>query len=197
MKKIFFISVLLGIMCDLNAQDGSLEDLSESVRILTGKVEEMENKLKETQNKLDVLVSAKAEEDAVRRDAEIIANKTPEEILKTAKDMIKDKKTNEARSMFNAFISKNPRDIFCGMMEYYVAKSFIKDGDKQNAAIWFMKSFKTNPKGAKVPKTLYKLALCFKELSETVKCKSTLEKIISDYPGMFAQKAKKELAKLK
>jgi tol-pal system protein YbgF len=177
----------------IEAKDASINELSESVRTLTGKVEELTKNNDELQKRvsfLEDLINKKNEE-------EVLANKSPEEIIKSAKDMIKEKNMNGARQLLKAFISKNPKSIYCGMMLFYIGKSFFKENDYRNAALEYMKSYKTNPTGSKAAKALYKLAQCFKELSETVKCKSILEKIINDYPGRFAEKASKELKKLK
>jgi TolA-binding protein len=83
------------------------------------------------------------------------------------------------------------------MMLFYIGNTYFVEKDYKNAAIEYMKGFKANPNGSKSAETLYKLALCFKQLNQKDKCRSTLKKIVDDYPGSFAQKAASELKKIK
>ncbi|MDR3187125.1 MAG: tetratricopeptide repeat protein [Holosporaceae bacterium] len=201
MKKIFDVALVCVLFCQLSSADSSLEDLSESNRLLTGKVEVLEKKLEEMEKKFSAMESAqsqKAKEEASAREAELlVANKKPEDVIKTAKKLIEEGSTAEARGLLSAFISKNPGNIYSGMMAYYVGKSFFLEKDYQNAAIEYMKSYKTNPKGSKSAAALYKLALCFKQLNEMDKHKTTLEKIVDEYPGPFSKKASQELKTIK
>ncbi|MDR2766505.1 MAG: tetratricopeptide repeat protein [Holosporaceae bacterium] len=203
MGKIFrFLPMGCLVVCILAASEflwarheatRDVDDLAESVRLLTGKVEELERKvslMEESQQK-------KTEEEAIRKETAVVDDKKPEEVIKMAKDLIDENRSAEARRMLEAFVAKNPKSLFRGMALFYVGKSYFLEKDYQNAAIKYMESFEANPKGSKTDKALYQLSLCFRYLSESSKRKAILEKIISDYPGRFAEKAAKDLKKLK
>jgi TolA-binding protein len=179
--------------------------------MLTGKVEELEKKIEEAEKKLREIEkklsdlesdhSQREKEETEAREAEfLIANKMPDGVVKAAEKLIEEGNTTEARKPLKAFIAKNPGNIYCGMMMYYVGESLFLEKDYQNAAIEYMKSYKTNPKGSKAAAALYKLALCFKQLNEMDKYKTTLEKIVDECRstgGEFYKKASEELKTIK
>lgn len=187
------LGILLAIIAmgnsDVIAKDTSLEELSETVRELQGRVETLENDIK-------VLKEGKAQEENLQKEADNIAGKTPEAVVKEVSDLIEQNEMEKARRIVQTFVDKNPTSIYCGMLLFYAGNSYFVEKDYQNAAMEYMKSFRANPKGSKSAETLFKLALCFRNLSQMEKCKSTLEKITKDYPGEFANKAKAELSKI-
>ena len=166
------------------------EELSETVRELLGRVEVLE---KEVQD----LKTEKAQEENAQKEADNVVGKAPETVVKEVEDLIEQNEMEKARRIIHTFVDKNPTSIYCGMLLFYAGSSYFIEKDYQNAAMEYMKSFRANPKGAKSAEGLFKLALCFRNLSQMEKCKSTLEKIIKEYSGEFANKAKSELKKLK
>jgi TolA-binding protein len=200
MRKAIFGLALAASVAGAEGKNNDLVELGDSLREMTGRVEELEKIVSELQKKISSCEEAtdkKVKEAEAQKEAEAIASKTPEEILKTASDLIEENNAEDARKMLNAFIGKNPANVYCGMMLFYVGNTYFVEKDYKNAAIEYMKGFKANPSGSKSAETLYKLALCFKQLKEKDKYKSTLEKIVADYPGDFAKKASAELKKIK
>ncbi len=204
MRKLFYFIFAFFLVSDytvLNAvSDISL--LEESVRNLTGKIEELEKTVSEMQKDINLLKESfvkKIDEETAKRESEMIDGKNPEDIIKTACGLIDDNNYEEARKLLNLFIKKNPENIYCGMFVFYIGESYFKEKDYKNAAIEYMKSYKKNSKGHKSAEALYKLSLCFKRLSKNEECKATLDKLIRDYPnsGDILTKAKKERSSLK
>ncbi|MDR1375193.1 MAG: tetratricopeptide repeat protein [Holosporaceae bacterium] len=197
MKKILGVALVCALFARSAASDSSVEELSESNRILTGRVEVLEKKIDEMEGKLSALENTQSQRDkeevAAKAAADLVAKKSPEEVVKMSKKLIEEGNFSEARALLNAFISKKSGNIYCGMMMYYIGKSFFLEKDYENAALEYMRSYKTNPNGSKSAAALYKLALCFKRLNEMDKYKSTLKKIIDEYPGEFSKKASLEL----
>ncbi|MDR0632116.1 MAG: tetratricopeptide repeat protein [Holosporaceae bacterium] len=200
MKKKACLLLFAVIAGGIEAKNNDFTELSDSLREVIGRVEELERTVAEMQKKISSFedsANKNLQEAATQKDAEALARKTPEEILKTAIDMIEENNMEEARRILNLFVAKNPTSIYCGMMQFYVGNSYFLEKDYKNAAIEYMKGFKANPSGSKSAETLYKLALCFKQLNEKEKLKSTLEKIVDDYPGEFSKKASAELKKIR
>jgi TolA-binding protein len=196
MKKIGFL-LLISFIGEVSGKNNDITELSDSVRDLTGRIEQLEKTVVDLQKKAEELENKNSQEEKTQKDMETISQKTPEEILKMACDYLEENNMEECRRILNAFVTKNPTNIYCGMMLFYVGNSYFIEKNYKNAALAYMKGFKANPSGSKAAEALYKLALCFKQLGEEEKCKSTLEKILSDYKGEFARKASVELKKRK
>jgi TolA-binding protein len=198
MKKT--VAFLVLVTCAASGKNSDVAELSDSVRESVGRIEYLEKTVAELQKRVVFLEESleKNQEKVIdQKDASVVENSTPEEILKNALDMIEENDAEGARNLLSAFVKRKPEDIYCGMMMFYIGNTYFIEKDYKNAAIEYMKGFKTNPKGSKSAETLYKLALCFKQLNQKDKYKSTLKKIIDDYPGPFAQKAAAELKKNK
>jgi TolA-binding protein len=178
-------------------------ELEEEVRRINGKVEELEMKLAEQRKEIAFLkeaVAKKAEEAPAvsKEEPDLCAGKTPDEIVKLSSEMIDDNNLEDARNMLYACLKKYPGDIYCGMVHFYLGNSFFVEKNYQKAAFEYIESYKVNRNSSKSAEALYKLALCFKRLSKKSEAKSTLEKLIQDYPNAeITKKAKKEFAKLK
>ncbi|MDR1983190.1 MAG: tetratricopeptide repeat protein [Holosporaceae bacterium] len=199
MKKVIYFLSFIVLAVETSVGSDDFNELSDSVRENTGKIEELSKTIAELQKRISLLedtLNKKNQEEANQKTVEIISQKTPEEILKISRDMIEENNMDDARKMLNAFITKNPTSIYCGMMLFYVGNSYFIEKDYKNAALEYMKGFKANSAGSKSAETLYKLALCFKQLQQMNKYESTLKKIVEDYPGEFAQKASAELKKI-
>lgn len=200
-KCLFVLIFLIGNSYMLHAtSDISL--LEESLRGINGKVEELERTVSEMRKEINLLreaVAKKSDNEPEKDESEIIDNRSPEDIIKTACGSIDDNNYEEARKLLNLFIKKNSENIYCGMAMFHVGESYFKEKDYKNAAIEYMKSYKKNSKGNKSAEALYKLALCFKRLSKKEEFKATLDKLIRDYPnsGDIFTKAKKERSSLK
>lgn len=192
MKKVALL-LLLPIGCFGATSSSNLE---EEIRELRGRIEELERRLKEFEEKNGALVERIASEEKQakqRKYEDAISKKTPQQILKHVVDLIGDGAFEEARGELQAFIKKDPDNIYCGWMMFEIGNTFFSEENYREAALWYMKAFKKNPKGCKAAETLYKLSLCFKSLKEKGKQKSIVDKMLKDYPGNFAKQAKKEL----
>ncbi|MDR2781777.1 MAG: tetratricopeptide repeat protein [Holosporaceae bacterium] len=200
MKNVVPFFVLAVFACEVHGKNSDVLELSDSVRDVTGRIERLEKAIAELQKRVDFLEDAlgKAKQEAIiQKEVNVITNKSPEEVLKISIDMMEENDLEGARRTLTAFIQQNPTSIYCGMMMFYVGNTYFIEKDYKNAAIEYMKGFKSNPNGSKSAETLYKLAVSFRRLNQVDKCKSTLQKIIGDYPGLFAQKAAAELKKIK
>lgn len=173
----------------------SNSDLEELVRNHNGKIEELTHRIEQIENNLGI-----SHNDTVTQEqaVENIKGKSPEDIIKIAKDFIKHDRYQNARILLTEFIKNNQKSTYCGTMHFYIGKSFLEEKKYQDAAKAFMESFETNPKGKKTAKALYKLAECFMKLGKNDQMKTTLKKITTSFPGTkYAKKATAELNNLK
>jgi tol-pal system protein YbgF len=170
--------------------------VEEQIRVLTGKNDELERKVKELEKETKFLgesLGKKLEDEKSEKEVDSITGKTPEEIIKMACDAIDDNNIEEACRILRLFIKKNPQDIHCGMMMFYLGEAYFKDKDYKNAVKEYKDSYTTNPDGTKAPEALYKLAICFKNLSKINEAKTILKKLMTDYPDStnIVERAKK------
>lgn len=189
MKKVCFFAYVMCSCCF--AKDLSIEEISDTVRELTGRIEALEKKISDNGSNEASVASSESQEDFEK----LVTGQNPEDLIRQIITHIDENDMNYARGLVDAFLKLNPDNIFCGMMLFHKGESYFREKDYKNAAMAYMQSFKKNATGSKSAEALYKLALCFNFLDENEKCKATLEKIVRDYPGEFAEKAKRRLKK--
>jgi TolA-binding protein len=192
----FFFVVFFSffIFAESDGQDSGWSE--EQIRILTGKTDELERKIADLEKEIKFLSESlvkKQKEEDLEKDAELIAGKTPEEIVKIASDYIDDNNLVDARKILRLFIKKNPSDVHVGMMMFFLGESYFKEKDYKAAIKEYKDSYTTNPDGSKSAEVLYKLAICFKNLSKPDEARTILDKLIADYPGSTSiiERAKK------
>lgn len=203
MNKI--VPVLLLIYFSAGAQYGDLDDLSDSVRLLTGEVEELRREIsicKEEIAKLQGIYKNLTEVKQVKEEAvsKNVQNLSPEALVTLISDLLKKKKASEARNLAKDFLNRNPKSIYAGMMVYYLGESAFIEHNYKKAIVEYANSYKMNPFGRKVPHLLLKLGMSFKLSKQPKEAKATFKKLLKDFPGAdkaIITKAKAELSKCK
>ncbi|MDR3180158.1 MAG: tetratricopeptide repeat protein [Holosporaceae bacterium] len=214
MRKKIYALIILGFVLNVDGRNQKSapriydnSELEETVRFLNGKIEEIEQKICQIEAKIATLnqqnatlaefVDKKLKEEKEKILWETMDKKTPEEIIKIAENMIENKKSEDAKNLLNVFLKKNPQSIYKGIMLFYLGNCYVNNGNLQEAALKYMESYKTNPKGRKANEALYNLSVCFGKLNKKQQQKSTLEKMLRDFAsGTLAAQAKKDLAAL-
>lgn len=195
MKKVLFFSIVMGVSFFANAETKPENtDIEELVREHNGKIEEFEHRIKNIENRLNIDASdSVAFGKPTQVTEETIKGKTPEAVINLAKDYIRMDQNENARTALDLYIKNNPKDIYFGMMHYFIGKTYFLDKKYIEASKSFMQSFEINPNSRKAPNSLYKLALCFLRLNKKDQMKITLEKLVSTYPGSKKAKKAKEM----
>lgn len=78
--------------------------------------------------------------------------------------------------------------------------TLFRQGKYEEARKEFIREYKDakESNSKKAPEYLYKLAQCFKKIKKSKETKTTLKKLVADYPSSdFCSKAEKELRELK
>jgi TolA-binding protein len=199
LRKARFFSVA-AVLCScvvFSAESSDIALLEENVRFSNGKIEELEKKVADLQTEIELLKNAfrrKETDDASKANLDLIAGKTPKELLSIACDLIDENKRNEARSLLKLYLEKNPTSDYCGIMKFYIGESYFREEKYEYAAKEYIDGFKDKPRGEKSAETLYKLGLCFKKLSKIAEADATFNKLINTFPDAvdLVKKAKKE-----
>jgi len=108
----------------------------------------------------------------------------------------KDGKTGEAREKLASVVKDYPDNEYSDNARFWIAESYYKDGNYEDAILAYEELLKKNPKSAKVPDALLKQGLSFYSLKDEKTGKIILDKLIQDYPDSDqAATAKKKIGK--
>ncbi|MBI5740692.1 MAG: tol-pal system protein YbgF [Nitrospirae bacterium] len=118
------------------------------------------------------------------------------DIYMTGYQAFKDGKTGEAREKLASVLKDYPDNEYADNARFWIAESYFKDGNYEDAILAYEELLKKNPRSAKVPDALLKQGLSFYSLKDEKTGKIILEKLIQDYPDSDqAAAAKKKIGK--
>lgn len=191
--------------------DQSSAMLKEEREKFSGKIKDLELEIDDIKKKLSHLekseTSAKQEEPKQPDDGKAGEGAGKEskgdtqkpdakDIYMTAYEAYKNGKTVEAREKFIALLKDYPNNEYADNSRFWIAESFYKDGNYEDAILAYEEVLKKNPKSDKVPGALLKQGLAFYELKDEKTGKIILEKLIQTYPDSEqAATAKKKIGK--
>ena len=194
MMKVFCYTFFVASLFNASFANSDIEEL---IRSHNGKIEELSHRVEQIEKTLGISPNNFSSLNPEQASASI-KGKSADDVIKVAKDFIKHDKYQEARNCLSAFIKDNPKSPHCGMMNFYIGKSYFEDKKYQNAAKAFMESFEADKNGKKTSKALYMLAECFMKLGKNDQMKMTLEKLAGTFPkSKYGKKAASWLNKLK
>ena len=207
MKKLFLCSFVFLSLARVDAENKTVSqlrvnsgesDLEDLVRNHSGEIEELKHRIKIIEQNLGIYRSESLVTKKPEQIAEEIKGKSPEAVIEIAKGFIEHDRYAEARSVLETFIKKNPKNLYCGRMHFYIGKTYFEEKNYQEAAKSYMESSEIGPNGAKAPKALFKLSECFLKLGKEDQRKMTLEKLASTFAQFkHGKKACNLLKKLK
>ncbi|MDR2268357.1 MAG: hypothetical protein LBD81_02820 [Holosporaceae bacterium] len=187
MYKIVSAMLLAGLSCNLLAYDTTKikddSDIADELREHTGKIEEMERRLKDLESRLDATlkrIDLILEENRRTKLRDIVNNNSPENVIKKAEEMAKNNEITDAiylLELFTQLHTKGAKARYAGMMFYYIGNYYMQQGDYETAKKRYTEGYDKNPKGKKAKETLEKLAICHEKSGEKVEQGAILEKI--------------------
>jgi tol-pal system protein YbgF len=92
------------------------------------------------------------------------------------------KKYGPARSLFHKYLAANPQGSKAAEAHYYLADSFYHEGKYREAAVEFNKVATQYPKSILTPAAIMRQALSYKQQQQQGAYRSTLRKLIKNYP---------------
>jgi len=125
---------------------------------------------------------------------------TTQEQYERAFDILRKADYPSAEQAFKTFIDKNPKDKLIDNAKYWYGESLYVQNKYSEAAIAFVDAYQQNPKSAKAPDSLLKLALSLSSLNKTADACTTLSELKTKYPNASASvksRAGEERTKLK
>lgn len=122
----------------------------------------------------------------------------PKLLYDRARELFKQKKYPQARSLFEEFIKKYPHYRLAGNCRFWIAETYYAEKNYEDAILNYEKVIKDYPSNEKVPTAYLKQAYSFIELGDKKTAKVILERLIEKFPGSEESKAaKRKLNELK
>lgn len=113
----------------------------------------------------------------------------PKLLYDRARELFKEKKYPEARSLFEEFIKKYPDYRLAGNCRFWIAETYYAEKNYEDAILNYEKVIKDYPSNEKVPTAYLKQAYSFIELGDKKTAKVILERLIEKFPGSEEAKA--------
>jgi len=171
----------------LNNVEVNIDEVSEgSPEVKSNTISETEN-----ENTLGTLNISKNTNDTnkevVSDNQEINSNEkeevlSPEDQFQIAFDNIRDKKWQDAKTLFDQFILDNPDNQLSGSAHYWLGELLILEKNYREAALVFAEGFQKFPDSIKAAEMLFKLSQSLYKVEKTTEACKTMEKLIIDFP---------------
>jgi tol-pal system protein YbgF len=102
---------------------------------------------------------------------------------KAAYSLIKEKKFDQAKTAFLAFVNDYPADRLVANCYYWLGELYILDGNLKESEKMFNKIVSDFPNHNKKPEAMYKLGRLYFDRGEKTKAKKQMQSIIDAYQG--------------
>ncbi|HET9990640.1 MAG TPA: tol-pal system protein YbgF [Kofleriaceae bacterium] len=131
-------------------------------------------------------ISARAAHRSLRADPivhdSVPANDAAANDYRSAVELVKTGKHDEAVTALRAFLKTYPRHDYADNAQYWLGESFYARKDYQQALTEFRATIETYPRGNKVPDALLKVGYCYQALGKADKARAVLEQVVNLYP---------------
>jgi tol-pal system protein YbgF len=177
----------------------------EDVAMLRGQVEtyqhrigELEAALRKTQDDAEQkAVAASPELQAKKKADEVKRPDDPKDFLKLADQTAREGDKQLARTLYNEFLKKWPKDGGAGEAHFGIGETYYADEKCREALYEYGKVIQEFTKTRSAPDAYLRSADCFKKLKMVAESKLALETLVKEHPKSDAAKtAKVKLAEL-
>jgi tol-pal system protein YbgF len=196
-----------------------LDNLKEKIRLLTGRIEELEHNFLKDNSTIDREKELQRLDNAVSQNFQKILQleqyigfepssstikengtqsqpkpiiKSEQSIYKQAKQFLDAGKTDMARSKFQEFIKLYPGSANADNALFWIADSYYRDKWYEKAILEYQKVIEKYPKGNKVAAALLKQGFAFSNLGEKANARLLLKELIKKYPSSHEAKIAKD-----
>jgi tol-pal system protein YbgF len=128
-------------------------------------------------------ISARSAHRTLHKDSDDVpANDTAANDYRSAVELVKAGKHEQAVSALRAFLKSYPRHDYADNAQYWLGESFYARKDYTQALTEFRATIETYPRGNKVPDALLKVGYCYQALGQSDKARAVLEQVVNLYP---------------
>ena len=93
---------------------------------------------------------------------------------------------DRAEQALSLFLEAHPTDDLAGNAQYWLGETFYVRDDYQQAAVNFLKGYRTYPESSKAPDNLLKLGMTLARLDQTQQACQTFAQLGTEFPGANA-----------
>ena len=127
-----------------------------------------------------------------------LAPLTEDGAFNQAKNLYKQGKMEEARAMFQKFVTDFPASNKVPSAKFWVGETFYYQKRFEESVLEYQRVIQDHPKSHKVPAAMLKQAFAFAEIKDSTSARVILKRLIKSYPKtQQAVIAKKKLALIK
>jgi len=179
-----------------------IESLGAQVRELRGDIDELQHDLEQARAQqrdqyVDLDTRLRAAEAALSAAQPAAAGSGPDADYQAAFNLLKDGKYGEASSALKDFIAKYPQHELAPNAMYWLGEAHYVQRDFPAALAAFEGLLKDYPGNRKTPDALLKIGYCQAELKRTGEARTTLARVIEEFPdSQAAAEAKARLDRL-
>ncbi len=124
----------------------------------------------------------------------------PDQLYDDAYKAMQAKDYTKAQSLYQQFLTENPKHSLAGNAQYWLGESYYARADYKNAGTAFAEAYQKYPKSPKAPDSLLKLGLSLSAQNRPKDACVVYKQLVKAYPtasGTIATKAESELTRLK
>jgi tol-pal system protein YbgF len=186
----------IGIQVQRTVED--VATLRGQVETYQYKVAELENAVKQARDDLErKVVAADPELTAKKKADEVKRPEDPKDFLRLADDTAKGGDKQLARTLYNEFLKKWPKDNSAGEAHFGLGETYYTDEKCREALYEYGKVIQEFTKTRSAPEAYLRSAECFKKLKMVAESKLALETLMKEHPKTDqAKTAKVKLAEL-
>jgi tol-pal system protein YbgF len=178
-------------------------DLRGQLELAQHRVQVLEDGMKQltdsTQQRLLSMESEKAQRDAeAQKRAEALKRPTDKKgYLALAEEKVKAKDLPLARTLYNEFLRKWPKDPLAARAHFELAETYYGEKKCREALFEYSKVIQDFPKFKDAPEAYLHSGRCFAQLDMDKEAKLALDELVRSYPrSAEAKQARRDLAKL-
>lgn len=105
------------------------------------------------------------------------------ELYRSAFQLVKDKKYDEAIDVFSAFLYLFPRSKYAANAQYWLSESIYALGDYVSSMINFAKVVEKYPNSSKIADAKLKIGYCYYSIKKWKEARFIFSNIMKDYPN--------------
>jgi tol-pal system protein YbgF len=188
---------------DISNNHDQIESMQREIQNLTSKVEKLERSLQDIRKKIETKNVANDDpevetpmvpSDSGKSDApkvEKVSKGSEKQIYDAALSALKGNDYSFAVKKFEEFVSSYPDSQLLSNAYFWYGEAFLKQKSLDKAALQFLKSYKSSPKGPKSSDSLIKLATTLAELKKNTDACGILNKLDNEFPSRSEASVKK------